>query len=855
MPVLNFLIQPGRVPLWLRAPLMSVLAVLPLRERGVQNTIEFVLSVHPSSSRYEGSAGAAKGSAISHEALNAASKLLSSPPHGVLPEKWFTAIAPQLFILLQGEGDSEMDRAAAFIIGFGILGRKQYGAPGMPGWRAFVEPMLRCIDPTLVSTDCFEDLSSTADEPIITLGASKVLVSSLEVAQSLQRLMVLVTSHPHPSLTKRLLRPILLPLWSLSRWTGDNENIESRYRDPARKLLKIFLRLSGSQSADKLEKSGNTSVPTHISMIIRNLMFKGRQEPGKLAWVYATSSDGGIEIREGVHNDNLLPDLGAIDGAADSFVDLVKSISDLNADISNLFMDMCRKWLMDDDRYSTPSIATRVEFRGPDGDVESRLVEARVLQKMMTEIPEKLVSDSRQVLDLVNQVLSQFTATHEDGNEDIVAIALSLLNIVLTSPSFRESPDTKSIIEKIQSSLVAISKKTHLDISSTARNLLMLMRFRNTVDAPDNSRSSGKPDQQVEDRKSYNLAMSYLTAADSPPPVRVQGLELISSLIRTKSSILDIPALLVLFSSLLQDSDEYIYLRAIKSFIQLSERHPKVVMKDLIDRYVDSNEDYELDQRQRIGEALLQVIQSSPLAFNGEIASSVSRGLMSIAGRRGLRPKSEQAQEKRNRLKRKKDQEAEEAWDGPVPQLNELLENESQEDNEILQQIVSGWESKRGTEDVRIRASAVSILSSAIEANVAGIGSNLISTIVDLSIHILTLEPEPERGILRRSAIFLIMGFVRALDSARAEGRKLGFGFVGQSLDDIQRILKYVEETDNDGLVRQHARDVVERLQTWQMSMLLPPKNNQMDIQELAGLSITPGDANYRIRPRIEEIE
>jgi hypothetical protein len=29
-----------------------------------------------------------------------------------------------------------------------------------------------------------------------------------------------------------------------------------------------------------------------------------------------------------------------------------------------------------------------------------------------------------------------------------------------------------------------------------------------------------------------------------------------------------------------------------------------------------------------------------------------------------------------------------------------------------------------------------------------------------------------------------------------------------------------------------------------------------MDIQELAGLSITPGDAsNYRMRPRIEEIE
>ena len=786
---------------------------------------------------------------MSHEALNAASKLLSSPPVGVTPEKWFAGIAPQLFSLLQGEGEAEMDKAAAFIIGFGILGRKQYGAPGMSGWKAFVEPMLRCIDPTLVST------TSSEEEPIVTLGTPKVLVSSHDVAQSLQRFTALVSSHPHPSLTKRLLRPILLPLWSLSRWPGGSENMEARYRKPARKLLKILLQLSSSQPSENPENPG-ISVSTSLSIIVRNLMFNGRSEAGKTQWVY-TSSDGGIQIREQVHNrDYQLPDMGAIDGAAESFVDLVKAIPDLNTEVSSLFMGLCTKWLTDGDNSKPPLIITQMELREPDDDVESKLVEAKILQNMITEIPEKLVNESRQVLDLVSQVLPQFNTTEEGSSEDTVAIALSLLNLVLTSPSFRETPETKPTLANIQSSLVIISKITQLEISSTARNLLMLMRLRNTVDLPDNPTSSAKSDQQLEDRKSYNLAMSYLTATDSPPPVRVQGLELISALIRANSSTLDIHALLVLFSSLLQDEDEYIYLRAIKSLIQLSQRHPKGVMKDLMDRYVDPNEDYELDQRLRIGEALLQVIQNSPLAFAAEIASSISEGLVSVASRRGLRPKTERAQEKRNRLKRKKDQEAEEAWDGPVPQLDELLDDESQQDNEILQQIVSGWESKRGTEDVRIRASAVSILASAIELNVAGIGSNLISTIIDLSIHILTLEPEPEKGILRRSAILLIMGFVRALDSARAEGKKLGFGFVGQTLEDIQRILKYVEDTDNDGLVRQHARDVVESLQVWQMNALLPSNHSQTEIRELAGLSITPGDdLNSRTRPRIEEIE
>lgn len=831
---------------------MSTLAMLPLRERGVQNTIEFVLSVHPSNSRYDASAGGGKGSGMSHEALNAASRLLSVAPNGVPQERWFSSIAPQIFSLLQGDGEPEMDRAAAFIIGFGILGRKQYGAPGMPGWKAFVEPMLRCIDPSVVPTS--DEWISSTEEPIITLGTFRVLIPSVEVAKSLRRLVALVTSHPHPSLTRRLLRPVLLPLWSLSHWPEDNEQIDIRYRKPARKLLRIFLQLSSSsQSSDKSEQH---SVPTNLLVIIQNLMFNGRPEPSKPQWIYATSGDGGLQIQERSHSkDHQLPDLAAIDGAADSFIDLIKSTPDLQAEISNLFMSLCKKWLADGGKGTSPSILTHVESTEPKDDTENRLVEAKILQKMMTDLPEKLVSDSRQVLDLVDQVFSQFNSADEGGNEDIVAIALSLLNIVFTSPSFRETPEIKPILTNIQSLLERISKKSHLEISSTARNMLMLMRFRNAIEEPNNS-TSHQQDQQAEDRKSYNLAMSYLTATDSPPPVRVQGLELISNLIRASSAIIDIPALLVLFSSLLQDSDEYIYLRAIKSFIQLSEKHPKAVLRDLIDRYADPNEEYELDQRLRLGEALLQVIEGSSRAFSGEIASTVSHGLLSIAGRRGLRPKTEQAREKRNRLKRKKDKEAEDAWDGEVPQLDELLENEAQEDHEIMSQILSGWESKRGTEDVRIRASAVSIMATAIESNVTGIGSNLISMTVDLSIHILTLEPEPEKGILRRSAILLIMNFVRALDSARAEGRKLGFGFVGQSLDDVQRILKYVEDTDNDGLVRQHARDVLESLQNWQMNALLPSHNNQMDIQELAGLSINPGDSsNSRMRSRIEEIE
>jgi hypothetical protein len=105
----------------------------------------------------------------------------------------------------------------------------------------------------------------------------------------------------------------------------------------------------------------------------------------------------------------------------------------------------------------------------------------------------------------------------------------------------------------------------------------------------------------------------------------------------------------------------------------------------------------------------------------------------------------------------------------------------------------------------------------------------------------------------------LIMSLIRALDKAREEGTKLGFGLAGQSLEDVLRILKYVEDTDNDGLVRQHAKDVIEGLETWQLKGLLGPRERgqfDTELRELAGLSVNAmSNDGGEMRPRIEEIE
>jgi hypothetical protein len=95
--------------------------------------MEFVFSVHPSSNNDKGSESQAQkqGASITHEAVAVAAKLLSSVPSSMTPEAWFSGIADQLFNMLDGTAGKDLQKAAAQIVGYGILGKKQFGAPGM----------------------------------------------------------------------------------------------------------------------------------------------------------------------------------------------------------------------------------------------------------------------------------------------------------------------------------------------------------------------------------------------------------------------------------------------------------------------------------------------------------------------------------------------------------------------------------------------------------------------------------------------------------------------------------------------------------------------------------------------------
>lgn len=671
-----------------------------------------------------------------------------------------------------------------------------------------------------------------------------MLVTAEQLAQALYRLQALLISHPNPSLSRRLLSRVVLPLWALASWIRPSPQCHEKFCQPAQNLLKIYLKIAAE--------------PTELQGVIKNLFYSG-SSANDLPWKYeATADDDMCIIKPRAPQDGAEAfSWNDVDPKASCLIDVIKSVYSED-DISSIFSTLFSTWFSAGNKKAKVGLQTN--YSQDVSNPMTMLAQVNVLQKMMEAFPSQLASRPGSILRLVEPILKQASNAEE---EDTVPVALSLLNLVVTAPGFQKANVDSDLMQSIEAALDHLSRGSLGDASATARNLSLLLKYRDELEDPAD-RVSGPTDRQVEDRKTYRLALSYITQADSPPPVRAEGINLLQTLIAANSPALDIPATLTLMSSLLQDSEDYINLKVIKVFTQLANKHPKAVTKELLEHYVDVNESLSVDCRLRFGEALLQVIERLGETFTGETAQQVAEALLSTAGRRGHRPKTEERQKKDERLRLMRQARAEKEWGGSVPDLDDDGEEEEETeqdkaDKELLTQIVSGWDSKKGAEDVRIRASALSVFAVGVETNLAGVGPTLITAGVDLAANVLTIESGAATGILRRAAVLVILGFVRALHAARERGRRLGFGLTEESRRDIRRVLGYVAQTDPDGLVRQHARDVMESLDNWTLASL----SSVVSLQEAA--KTTPIDTTMTTtttttttssrRPRIEEVE
>ncbi|MCJ1268086.1 hypothetical protein MMC22_007972 [Lobaria immixta] len=882
-PVLTSLLQPA-TPEWFRSHISTHLSRLPLRSGGVKQTIDFIASSAPQelrgpSAHVNDQADQPHSPSLSLEVLSQASRLLSSVPSSLTAETYFAALAPELLQLLSDQSPDHQ-RAGAYVIGNGILGRRKYGSPGTVGWRIFAEPIIQSLSPGISNKEIGLNPMTNVDKN----GLRPIVVTEGNVRLALQQLASLVLLHPNPGLTKRLISPCLRSLWGLLCYS--KESNRSGWVDRIHQILCTYIK---------------TSVGVDKLMIISDELLWD----GESSWTYGPGPTGGVEIQQRIENvlqrPNMITMVQNIDMRIDELLKLLKSGVADDDEIGSLFVHVSKHWLVESDFAEGKNRLEPGENAGK--DPLRSLVYAKLTQKILEQYKDKLAAAPKRIIELVNQLLSAYSVERkqiqtrrvrasipslaalgtiadanvaiggdanaperprDEDSTEMISIALSLLTAILSSPEFALDPQTFTLLDFLRRNLAQLpihNNSFPASISMTAANILALLNLHLSLPPGPLDSTKRAVDPHADDRKTHQQALTYLT--DALPPVRAQGLSLLTTLIAKPSPILDIPSTTILLQSLLQDEDEFIYLSAIKALGLLASRHPKTVVRRLVEQYVDVVEDVGLDVRIRTGEALLKTVERLGAALAGDVAAMVGEGMIAVAGRRAQKPKARESRRKQHQQAEQAKKEADDAWGGEAPSLNDLRVDADKNNNntaaEEEEKLLHAWSTPHGDDDgleddTRMRASALSILGAAIETHPAGLPPALLPTALDLAIDTLRFERRgtiPDTGaILRRAAVVLVLSLLRADE----QGLGLGLGFDRRLRD----VLRAVESVENDSVTLGHVRTVLDRLDASRIVFESSDGvGHGLALGRVKGLAVDlpREDDGGEGRPRIEEVE
>ncbi|KAK3203970.1 hypothetical protein GRF29_106g1237504 [Pseudopithomyces chartarum] len=886
LPVFTSLLQ-QEVPPWWKPHLAKELTFIPLRPHGVRHTVEFLaLSYLSKNSQVpQDASGPQSKLPLPLESITQAARLLSAVPIEMTQDEWFTNLAPQLFALLDGTEGRELSRAAGQIIAGGILNKKSTGAPGKIGWELFARPLLETI---------FPGAPKKAEPKKHTVGHA--IVDEQRLRRALSRLATITSSYSHPGLLKRLVGPVILPLWGLITYASLHSSLDKGWLELPRAIILRYLTLA-------------CEVP-RIGLISNNIFWYG-----EATWILAPGSQGGIELRMRSQSKDSMGDMGGLltrMANVEQYVGLLTSLL-VEANIEDavagaIFIQSTKQWLSPGSQRGT---SLTLE---PDTDPLSALVDAKLSEALATQFKEKFARSPQHIIELMGQLLQNFILEHQtkmkelknrnkpsranlgklvqssssidkdgrdSGSEDIASFAISILYTLFSSPDFQRTPEIVKITDAMLPSLQRLSQTTHdlPTISNAATNLLKIMQ---PVSTPQPT-----ADPLEQHRATLKTALTDITSPE--PPNRVWALSTVRKLIENPISfpIIDVPSMTyILLSASVADAESYVYTAAIPAVVSLATHAPNPTIRIIVDAFVDADErslrlkkekeiEEALDFRLRVGEILNNLIMDETFwstgagieARHGSLKAIVEATL-SIASRRGQR---KQTLAKRNELllaEQKQQEEGEAAWGGPIPNLLDPgAENAAEQaERDALLKIVQGWEDTGIEEDVRMRASAFSVLSSVLEKRLELLSQVTVDAALQMVLLIVTMETGQAKGILRRAAVLVVMGLLKGMDELLEDGKESAAGLEVKQTTEVERVMQWVRDEDGDGMVRDHAKSVIEGLETWKMKKLYKIRDQGMGLgpnlglkgEMLQGLKIQPLAAQRESGRKglmVEEIE
>lgn len=706
-------------PPYFRSFVLEHLQKLPYkapRNDGVLTLVEFVLGLRDQEE-------------IQVEKYEHVAQILLLKPKSISTVEYFTSIGDQMYNLLVDINKPAVTSCLVFVV------ERLWERNKLVTQDFIFKPIWRIFNP--------EPVNKNDD---------RVLVSETQWNNNINVLLSLTLKALNDDLLITLFSPIIVSLWSYITFLKSNK----KSFEVAQGILVSYL----SVLDDKESKQDTLA----LDLISKNLVNQGGEN-----WMFEYGLNGLPQLVKCDNNDKLSFEskdkrvndfLNNLESCCTYFVELLENLDDTQ--VSRVFSSILKRWL------TTKSTSLNEE------NPFFVLIDLRLLEVIGQKFTDAIAKSPTEMLQLIVNFLAadddklQVYGTEGDADTEmdsddedmeidsknsnesefnILSVVLELLSAILTESSVELDEDGMKLLLKIDEQLkmkANSSSSTGLLSPKIKDSLLALSERIKELQSQD---AKVITDEKEIQKRVFKRAIVSLN--DPLVPIRAHGLYLLRQLIEQRSEVLTLDFVINLHLIQLKDLEPFVYLNVIKGLTSLIEWNPQQVLPKLTQIYSQEEGTNDLDERLRIGEVLLNFIQTSNELFGGETAQLITEASLLI---------------------------------------------------------ISRHQDKRKDSDDRIRMSAMSLMGVCCKTNPLGIVNHL-TTALDCSFGILQLEIGSESAIMRRAAVVLIHDLI--LGTSKTDK----VIFPSKYREQTVVVLRYITETDNDLLVREQAQAVLDTIE------------------------------------------